>query len=190
MTGRLIYAVGPSGAGKDSLLAWLKAHLSGQDREAYSFAKRTITRSLTEDAEQHESLSIAAFEQLGQAGAFALQWRANGLSYGIRHSQLQPMRRGVSVILNGSRAHAPVARSMFPNLLLLHITASPQILRQRLLGRGRESLELIEARLQRTAALSLSSEGSFIEICNDGLLDETGASLLRELARHRSMIKT
>ena len=132
-TGRLVYCMGPSG--KDSLLGWLRTHLP-QPCPVH-WAQRTISRAATSGGEAHDCVSRQAFAALRSEHAFALHWQANGLGYGVRHAQLAPLAQGHWVLLNGSRAYLPEALARFPDLVAVHITASPQVLHERLLSRGR-----------------------------------------------------
>jgi len=84
MSPMLIYVLGPSGAGKDSVLEWLKAHLPPD--AGVHFARRCITRVAHPGAEQHEPMTREAFAAARDAGSFGLCWSANGLDYGVRHA--------------------------------------------------------------------------------------------------------
>ena len=178
-TGRLVYCMGPSGAGKDSLLDWLRAHLP-QPCPVH-WAQRTISRAATSGGEAHDSVSPQAFAALSSEHAFALHWHANGLVYGIRHAQLAPLAQGHWVLLNGSRAYLPEALARFPDLVAVHITASPQVLRERLLSRGRETREEVEARVQRALAYTPPPGAASLEVHNDGALSDAGQRLLNAL---------
>jgi ribose 1,5-bisphosphokinase len=118
------------------------------------------------------------FIALRERGAFALAWQANGLHYGVRNSELAPIDHGGWVLVNGSRAYLDPTRSRFPGLTVVHITASPDTLRQRLLGRGRESVAEVEARIQRTQTVQLPHA---LQVLNDGALDDAGHQLLNHL---------
>ena len=181
MNSRLIYVMGPSGAGKDSLLQWLQAHLSAN--VPVRWARRTISRPANAGGEAHEGVTETEFTDLLAANAFALHWQANGLHYGVRHTELGALADGQWVLVNGSRGYLPQALAHYPDMTVLHITASPDILRQRLLQRGRETPEMIEARIRRSAALERPAQARWIEIHNDSTLDAAGAELLRALAR-------
>lgn len=172
----LVYIVGPSGAGKDSVLGWVRRHLPAT--QSVHWAKRTITRSASPGDEAHEAVDEAQFLVLLDQGAFALNWQANGLYYGIRHAETAPLERGHWVLVNGSRGSLETSRSRFPGLTVIHISASPDILRQRLLARGREELKMVEARILRTQ--SMPSLQAF-EILNDGALDDAANQLLSHL---------
>ena len=178
-TGRLVYCMGPSGAGKDSLLDWLRAHLPAPC--PMHWAQRTISRAAMPGGEAHESVSPETLVALRHAQAFALHWDANGLGYGVRHAQLAPLAQGNWVLLNGSRAYLPEALARFPDLVAVHITASPQVLRERLLSRGRETPEQVEARVQRALAYSPPPGEASLEVHNDGMLSDAGQRLLNAL---------
>ena len=79
--GRLIYVVGPSGAGKDSLLEWMRARLPADS--GVRLARRTITRPAGAGGEDHIAATDAQFDEALARGEFALHWRANGHRYGI-----------------------------------------------------------------------------------------------------------
>ena len=180
MNQRLIYVMGPSGAGKDSLLDWLKKKLPPQS--PIRFAKRTIDRPLQAQGEQHESVDSATFERLQQEQSFAMHWLANGRQYGVRHSELEPLQQQQWLLVNGSRAHLPEALRQFKGLSVLHISASADILRARLLARQRETPEAVEARVQRAVAFSVPTSCRCVRILNDNSLDDAGAVLMKALS--------
>lgn len=175
MTPVLIYVLGPSGAGKDSVLEWLKSHLP--PHAAVHFARRSITRAAHPGAEQHEPLSHEVFAAERERGCFGLYWSANGLNYGVRHAELQgPLGTGW-VFVTGSRAYLPQAIAMNPGLVVLHVTASPEVLLERLVARGRESAADIRARLERAPPLERPSGTTVLEIHNNARLQDAGHQL-------------
>jgi ribose 1,5-bisphosphokinase len=177
MTARLVYFMGPSGVGKDSLLDWLKAHLPAHT--AVHWARRTITRLPSPDGELHESVDDDGFAALLANNAFALHWQANGLAYGIRQQELAPLDRGTWVFVNGSRAHWPLAHQRFPTSFGVMITASPDVLRQRLLQRNRETAAEIDARLARLQGHA--GDNVHCVVHNDSTLDAAGKQLIHQL---------
>lgn len=182
MNRRLIYVVGPSGAGKDSVLLWLRQQ-TPLTAPMY-WARRTIDRPRVDapHAENHFSVVTETFDRMVTAGEFAMQWNANTHRYGIRTDELKRLRDpSWCVIVNGSRAHLPIAATTFPGLTVLHVTASTEVLRQRLLDRGRESEEAINARLMRTIPMAIPASSHVIEISNNTTLEDAGADLLRKL---------
>lgn len=81
MSERLIYVVGPSGAGKESLLNWLREQTP--QFAPVHWAKRTINRLNTdkESSDLHEGVDRDEFESLLAKGVFAMQWDANTHRY-------------------------------------------------------------------------------------------------------------
>lgn len=175
MNQRLVYIIGPSGAGKDSVLLGLRAAWSAA--AAAHWARRTITRPATVDAaaEQHEAVDVPTFEALRRSAAFAMHWQANGLSYGIRHAELAPLHAGRWVFVNGSRAWLPQLLQDWPQSTVVHIGAATEVLAQRLAQRGRETAQDIAARLERQVPLELPP-GS-IRIENNGALQDAVLAL-------------
>jgi phosphonate metabolism protein PhnN/1,5-bisphosphokinase (PRPP-forming) len=166
MQGRLILVVGPSGAGKDTLLNFARAELA--QHADIVFARRVITRpaDVTED---HEPVSEAEFATQD----FALSWQAHGLSYGIRKDIEADLAAGRQVVANVSRGIIPQARETY-RCLVVEITASPEILAVRLAQRGRETAEDIAARLRRTVAQTQADA----VILNDTTPREAGLRLI------------
>ncbi len=181
MNHRLIYTIGPSGAGKDSVLAWLGQHLPAGS--AVHFARRVIDRPAQANGEAHESLSTADFLAQRALQAFALDWTANGHHYGVRHAEFSALERGQWVFVNGSRAYLDKALEKFPSMVVLHITAPVDVLAARLAGRQRESAEQIAARLSRAGAFPSLQQYALIEVQNSGTLDEAGHRLLQALSQ-------
>ncbi len=177
--GRLVYVVGPSGAGKDSVINWARERLVSDTQVV--FTQRTITRPVHRDGESHHAVTEAQFESLHQSGEFAMCWRAHGRSYAIGKQIHHALKRGLTVVVSGSRDHLPQALRDFPALQVVHINASPGILRQRLLLRGREAAEGVEQRLEREA-LKVPDGMRIAEIRNDGDLAVAGASFLEYLS--------
>ncbi|MBU2410374.1 MAG: phosphonate metabolism protein/1,5-bisphosphokinase (PRPP-forming) PhnN [Gammaproteobacteria bacterium] len=177
MTGRLFYFIGPSGAGKDSLLNWVKSH--APTPLAVHLARRTITRPLHAGEEDHDSVDARAFALLCEAQAFALDWQANGLRYGVRHDELSPIHRGAWVLVNGSRAYLPEARARFPEMIVVHVSAGAETLRRRLTARARESADMVEQRVHRAGQFAPPTEA--IQVRNDGALEEAGERMLQDM---------
>lgn len=150
MMGRLVAVVGPSGAGKDTLMAGARAALAGEAR--IRFVRRAITRPAEAGGEDHRALTEAAFAAELAAGGFALHWQAHGLHYGIPRAIEDDLARGHVVAANLSRSVLAEADARYP-LLVLEITAPPAVLAARLAARGRENAADVAARLAREAAV-------------------------------------
>jgi ribose 1,5-bisphosphokinase len=164
--GRLVLIVGPSGAGKDTLIAGAREALKGAD--GIVFARREITREKRND-EDHDPVDRASFEDREQGGEYALSWRAHGLAYAVRRVLAEPLSEGRTVVVNASRQVIPLALARFGNLHVVHITAPRELLAKRLVNRGRESFEEIQSRLDREAGWG---EADGVVLHNDGTIAE------------------
>lgn len=165
--GKLILVVGPSGAGKDSLIATAKSYFANDDKVV--FARRCITRASDPYGEAHEPLSVDDFQRREIAGEFMLTWRAHGLRYGVPQTYADDLVAGKSVIANVSRTVIGEARARFQPLSVVHVTASPHVLAQRLAGRRREDLANQKSRLDRSVPDNFDG-GDVITIRNDEAL--------------------
>ncbi len=172
--GVLVLVVGPSGAGKDTLIAYAKAQLEGDTR--FVFIRRVVTRQGDAQLEDHANLAPAEFADALAAGAFALHWRAHGLGYGLPASMLDHLAEGRVVVANTSRGVIDQARALAPRLVVAHVQAASEVLAQRLVGRGREDFVAIVARLRREAPPVSASEA--VEIVNNGAVATAGDQLV------------
>lgn len=175
--GRLFYVVGPSGAGKDSLLAYARERLAGG---TVAFAHRYITRAREAGGEDHVALGEKEFETRTRRGAFAMHWASHGHRYGIGAEIDHWLSSGLDVVVNGSREYLDAARSRYPNLTVVWVMASPATLYARLAGRGREDAFAIQARLARLETCAPPAGAILID--NDGPLEQAGERLVRELS--------
>ncbi|PTS93483.1 phosphonate metabolism protein/1,5-bisphosphokinase (PRPP-forming) PhnN [Pseudomonas sp. HMWF006] len=148
MDGRLIYLMGPSGSGKDSLIEAAREPLRAMNCE---IIRRVITRSAESVGEDAVGVTPQEFEQRQRDGDFALAWHANGLAYGIPIEMDEWLRAGRHVLVNGSRANLRDALTHYPTLIPVLLTVKDEVLRERLVRRGRETFEQIDARLARNA---------------------------------------
>ncbi len=165
----MIFAiVGPSGAGKDTLIRGAMAA-----RPDLRLVRRVITRPTDAGSEDFEGVTQQEFQARRTAGEFALHWDAHGLSYGIPKVQLEGPG---DVIFNGSRAALPQAARVFPDLRVILVTAPDAILAARLAARGRETEADIARRLTR-AAFTLPAGITAETVINDGP-PETGIARL------------
>jgi len=179
--GRLIYVMGPSGAGKDRLLEWLRARLPQSPR--VWFAQRTITRPAHAGTESHVAATDAEFDGALARGAFSMHWRANGHRYGIGREIERWLSAGQTVVVNGSRAYLAVARAKFPQLEAVHVVAPAEVLQSRIVRRGRESHAEAARRLARNAQLGDVSREAALLLVNDGPIEHAGAQLAAFVTR-------
>ncbi|MBX9347887.1 phosphonate metabolism protein/1,5-bisphosphokinase (PRPP-forming) PhnN [Chromobacterium vaccinii] len=176
--GTLWYVIGPSGAGKDSLLAYARDRLPAG--AGVMFSHRYITRPAGAGGENHVALSAEEFSAREASGCFALCWRRHGLAYGLGVELDLWLGQGLDVVVNGSRSSLALAAAHFPTLRPLWITASRETLAARLAGRGRESADDIGRRLREAGGFA-PPPGSEV-LWNDGELAEAGERLLALLA--------
>ncbi len=180
--GAFVAVVGPSGAGKDSLLAIAAARLDPQS--GFFFPRRVVTRIALVDAEDHDSLSPAAFAAAEADGAFCLTWSAHGLSYGLPAEISSRLEVGETVVANVSRAALRNAAERFSRLHIIEITAPRHLLVARIAARGRESSEEIDLRLRRQATLDVPECAEGVHhIDNDRAIDVAAAAFLAILRR-------
>lgn len=179
MPGRVFAVVGPSGAGKDTLIA--AARVARRDLHV---VRRVITRPEEAGGEPYEGVTPEEFARRAGAGEFALSWQAHGLSYGIPVSAMDAISEGRDVIFNGSRAMLAEAWEVFPNLTVILVTAPINVLAERLARRGRETPNEIAARLTRQ--LYEVPPGIPVRVVeNGGSLDVAVAAFLAALQPER-----
>jgi len=178
MKGRLIYVIGASGSGKDTLIKAAANALA--EHSDIRFARRFITRPPDPDGENHVPISKEAFNARAQQGLFAMQWSGNGHDYGIGREINTWLSSGSTVVVNGSRQWLAQAFARYPELVPVLIEVSPSILRQRLQKRGRESTPEIEARLRRHQQIHPEIEQCIV-INNDGALSEASRAFIQAI---------
>lgn len=179
--GTFILVVGPSGVGKDSIIAGVAERFRRDPRVV--FARRLITRPAEAGGEDHIALSASEFARRRDFGELMLHWRAHGFEYGLPRELAAALDSGTSVIANVSRTVVVEARDRFAPVGVIAVTASPETLAARLAERGRETAADIASRMRRTDALSPDQAADFV-IDNDGSLAaaiERFAELLRQM---------
>ncbi|QCL95459.1 phosphonate metabolism protein/1,5-bisphosphokinase (PRPP-forming) PhnN [Rhizobium sp. AU243] len=183
----MIVIVGPSGAGKDTLMDYAAARLCG--RPGFHFTRRVITRSGDAGGENHDAVSMHEFNRLEDEGAFAVSWQAHGLKYGIPAAVYRHLNAGDVVIANGSRSALPHFGTAFSRLKVLNIVARPEVLARRLEQRGRESRDDILRRLERS---SLTVAGNFdvTTVDNSGAIEDAGQAIMQVLEQSADTDRT
>lgn len=179
MSGAFIAVVGPSGAGKDSVMDYARGEL--ENNPNIEFVRRIVTRPALEGAEDHASLTIAEFEKAQKEGAFSLVWQAHGLSYALPSNMDEKISSGKIMIANVSRRVLEQVGNKYSTAGakagIINISARPDILAQRLASRGRESEQDIARRLAREVPIKATT-ARLIEIDNSGSLAEAGKAFV------------
>lgn len=176
MSGVFVAIVGPSGAGKDTIIERAKVALA--DRGDIVFPRRLITRP-TGEGEECISVTDDGFADAEDHGDLSLSWRAHGLSYGIPASARETVAAGGVVVANVSRGVIAQLPALFGDSRVVRITVSDEIRLARILARGRENRADAAARVAR--ADPAPEHPVDLEIVNDGTLDEASVQLVEFL---------
>jgi ribose 1,5-bisphosphokinase len=144
--GRLVLVVGPSGAGKDTLIGLARDACAGD--VTIAFPRRVVTRAASA-FEDNEQVSFGAFRQARDRSEFAVHWEAHGHFYGLPRAIDDDIRAGRTVVANVSRTVLEAMRRAYADVLVVSITAPPEILRERLAARARGSDGQLSERLAR-----------------------------------------
>ncbi|WP_415404355.1 phosphonate metabolism protein/1,5-bisphosphokinase (PRPP-forming) PhnN [Tateyamaria sp. SN3-11] len=175
MRGRLIAVVGPSGVGKDTVM---DAMVAADPR--LGLVRRVITRPTEAGGEVFDGVTVPVFNAMRDAGEFALWWPAHALFYGIPTAVDAELAAGRDLLANLSRGVLVKAQARFPGLVVISLTASTDVLAERLAQRGREDREQITRRLAR-AGSGLPDGVDAVEIDNSADLDATVRAALGAL---------
>lgn len=170
MSGTFVAVVGPSGVGKDSLIGFARARLKAGGR--VTFVRRVVTRPADGGSEYHDSMEDAAFTTAEAAGEFALSWAAHGLRYGLPIALEADLAAGSVVVANLSRGVIPALVERYPDAVVVLVKAERDVIERRLAGRGRETAESIQGRLDRRVGDKLPA--STVTIDNSGELKIAG----------------
>jgi ribose 1,5-bisphosphokinase len=145
--GRLVLVVGPSGAGKDTLLGLAKAACA--EDSGIVFPRRVITREASA-SEDNEEVSAGTFQEALSRGDFAMHWEAHGHRYALSRAIDDDIRAGRTVVANVSRTVISAMRGAYADVVVVSITAPPNVLAERIALRARGSDGRLDQRLNRT----------------------------------------
>jgi len=170
--GTLFLVVGPSGAGKDTLILAARKRVP----DTYAFPRRVITRPAAAGGEDHVAETPEAFARLQTAQQFALSWQAHNLLYGIPASIDRDLAEGRNVVINVSRTVVPAARAKYAHVQVILVTANHHVLQARLTARGREVPADIADRLAREEDIRPDAV-----VVNEGSIDAAADAFLAVL---------
>jgi len=185
--GRIVYLMGASGAGKDSLIDYALTHFPGPRN--FAVVRRYVTRkSSGENSRCDHPLTPAEFRRRQQEGFFCMTWQGYGYHYGIARQELETLlRKPLNGIINGSRRYHPQARRQYPGLVAILVRADPGLRWLRLETRRRDDPEELATRLKKSDAVSGLNENRLPPdhiLDNNGPLEVAGEqfiSILRQL---------
>ena len=167
--GILAVVSGFSGAGKGTLM---KELLRRYDNYALSIS--ATTRSPREgevDGREYFFVSKERFQQMNEEGSLVEYAQYVNHYYGTpKEYVMRQMAQGKDVILEIEIQGALKVKKRFPEALLLFVTPpSAEELCRRLVGRGTETIEVINARLRRAAEEASGMEAYDYLLINDDI---------------------
>lgn len=167
--GILIVVSGFSGAGKGTLM---KALLNKYDNYALSISATTRNpREGEVDGREYFFKTVEEFEKMIAKDELIEYAKYVNNYYGTPRAYVEEqLESGKDVILEIEIQGALKVKEKFPETLLLFVTPpNAVILRERLVGRGTETMEVIESRMQRAAQEAEGMENYDYLIINDDL---------------------
>ena len=162
--GTLVLVVGPSGAGKDTLISAARKQLAGDRR--FVFVRRTVTRA-ENTFEDHDTVTTDQFAATAAAGGYALHWKAHDLCYGLSSDIDKQIAAGHIVVSNVSRGVIAAAREKYQYVHTIYVDARPDVRAARIAARGRDAAT--GSRVD-PARVEFSPTDSVLAIDNSGIL--------------------
>jgi guanylate kinase len=183
---KVFVITGPSGVGKGTLISRLRERVP--ELELSVSATTRAPRAGEQEGRDYHFLDSAEFDRLAREGAFLEHATFSGNRYGTLRSETESrLAEGRPVVLEievqGARqVRAAMAGDAEDDAVLIFIAPpDPAILRERLAGRGTDSDEAIQRRLE-TAKQELEASVEFPHVVeNDDLEEAVGR--LEEIVR-------
>jgi guanylate kinase len=173
---RVLVITGPSGVGKGTLIRTLRERVP--ELELSVSATTRSPRPGEVDGVDYHFLSDAEFQRRVDAGEFVEHAVYSGRRYGTLRSELERRTAaGHPVVLEIEVQGARQVRAAMPEAVQVFIAPpSPEALRTRLVGRGTDAPEQIDARL-REAEQELAAQGEFAHVVVNDRLEDAAAEL-------------
>jgi len=182
----LVVISGPSGVGKDSLLARLKAREGG-----YDFAVTATTRPQRPDevdGRHYHFLTPQRFEEMVTAGELLENAVVYGERYGVPKAEVrEALARGQDIVVRTDVQGAATIKGAVPQAVTVFLApASIAELKERLRLRGADSEEQLRLRLAK-ARQELDAAGHFDHVVMnaEGKLEEAVAQVERIIAAEK-----
>ena len=174
---KLFYIIGGSGAGKDSLIDYIRQHVP--ENAPVEFIRRYITRPENAGGENHVELTEEDFLNYKDNNHFAMDWFSHNTYYGIGTEINDWLSKNISVVMNGSREYLNEATNKYPDIIPVLISVEPLVLSERLFARGRESYEEVQKRIAHAIKLENSVQHPNLKVIdNNCSINNAGEQLL------------
>jgi guanylate kinase len=176
--GRLFVITGPSGVGKGTLIGELRRRIPDIELSVSATTRRP--RQGERDGVDYHFLSEEDFQSKLVQGQFMEHASYSGHRYGTLRSEVEPrLERGVSVVLEIELQGARQVRDRVPEAVLVFVAPpKAQALRERLEGRGTDSADQINRRLE-VAGDELAAQQEFGHVIVNDRLDRAADDLER-----------
>jgi guanylate kinase len=181
--GRVFVITGPSGVGKGTLIRTLLERIPALELSVSATTRRPRPGEMQGVA--YHFLSDDEFEQRVRAGDFVEHARYSGNRYGTLRSELDGrIAGGHPVVLEIEVQGARQIREAMPEAVQIFIAPPGEdALRARLVGRGTDDQEQVEARLQ-TAREELAAQHEFSHVVINDRLEDASDQLEACVRRH------
>ncbi len=175
--GRVIVVTGPSGVGKGTLIRSLRERMPELELAVSATTRRP--RPGETHGVDYWFLSDEDFDARVRAGEFVEHAEYAGARYGTLRSELRTRgAAGAPVVLEIEVQGARQVRESMPEALQVFIAPpSLEALRARLVGRGTDEPEQVEARL-RTAPREVAAQDEFAHVVVNDRLEDAADELL------------
>ncbi len=173
----MLVVTGPSGVGKGTLIRGLLERMPGLELSVSATTRRP--RPGERDGVEYHFLSEEEFERRLANGDFVEHAEYSGHRYGTLRSELERrVSEGTAVVLEIDVQGARLLRAAIPDAEAVFIAPpSREALRARLIGRGTDSPEAVEARM-RTAERELEAQPEFRHVVVNDRLEQATEELV------------